>query len=423
MRSAFGTWLVTGTVAAVVAGALGPGCFYPDYQFDAEAGGGGSTSSGPTTSATTGGGATSTGTMATTTGTATTTSTTTGSGGEDCLNGVDDDGDQAVDCADPDCDAGYSCVDAIPTGWGIFGYLALAESIPGSEPGCPAEFPDTAYAGSATPIAPSAECSACSCDPPTNGVCTLPDMDAQQPGIDAVRVSDKPCGTNPVYVGYLQIPAAWDGTCFGTQGYLGNQNLCGSDNMSPCNVALSSNSPIVSGETCAPKGGVATVDPPTWAVSAKACGGATFGGGCGAGSVCLPRPGGSFQAGVCVAKSGDDACPAPFNDKHSYYDPAEIVDDRDCTACQCDPATGSTCAATVAVYSSNNVSDCSQAVLTTFTAGTCKNIPGNPPVFSKKLQVTQPPSGGSCGVSAGGALPTGGVTLGEPTTLCCLDGT
>src|SRR6185436_995373 len=37
---------------------------------------------------------------------------------EDCENGVDDDGDGLVDCADPDCaKLGYQCVAAVPSGW------------------------------------------------------------------------------------------------------------------------------------------------------------------------------------------------------------------------------------------------------------------------------------------------------------------
>ncbi|RLB64980.1 MAG: hypothetical protein DRI90_03215, partial [Deltaproteobacteria bacterium] len=39
-----------------------------------------------------------------------------GSGPEDCLNGVDDKGDNLVDCEDPKCQEGFVCVPAVPSG-------------------------------------------------------------------------------------------------------------------------------------------------------------------------------------------------------------------------------------------------------------------------------------------------------------------
>lgn len=420
-------------VLGVVASSAG-GCLYPSYEFDGVAAGGGgasatstdattATSSSDATTSTTssttattssaGGGGSST----TSTTTAATT-TTTGSGtGEDCLNGVDDDGDTDVDCADTECQPGFACVDDIPTGWGVYGYVALAQALPGQEPACPADYPDEAYVGGATPLDAPAVCAACVCGAPTGGTCLLPDMDPVGAGVDAVQVSNKACGQQPVFVGYLKVPMNWDGNCYGTQGYLGGQTSCGG----PCNVSVSTAAPVVSGNSCAASGGAATVDPFKFAVSAKACGGPVTGGGCGATQACLPKPTGSFEPGVCIAKLGDDDCPAPFDLKFSFSDPADAVDDRDCSACTCDAPTGSTCAASVGIYSDNTTHTCN-TLLTTVTAGSCVNIAGNPAVYSKKLTVTQPPTGGSCAPTAGGGQPIGSVTLGQPTTVCCTSG-
>ncbi len=243
-------------------------------------------------------------------------------------------------------------------------------------------------------------------------------MDPADPGIDVVQVSNKPCGQQPVFVGLLEAPANWDGTCYGTQGYLGGQVSCGG---AACNVSISTNAPVVSGGLCAASGGQAAVDPLTFAISAKACGGPVTGAGCSATQACVPRPAGGFESGVCIGKVGDDVCPAPFDVKFSFTDPAAAVDDRDCSACACDAPSGSTCTVGVSVYSDQTTSTCNTLVAS-FQAGNCANIAGNPGVFSKKLTVVQPPAGGSCAITAGGGLATGSVTLGQPTTICCTSG-
>lgn len=427
-RWTLGACALVALVSAVASSA--GGCFYPSYEFDGVAAGGGgagatstdATTSTTSTTATTGTASTTATTSSSSGGgssTATTTAatSTTSAGGEDCLNGIDDDGDNAIDCADTDCEPGFTCVEDIPTGWGVFGYVALAQALPGQEPACPADYPDEAYTGSATPIAPPATCSMCTCGAPSGQKCTLADMDAADPGIDVVQISNKPCGQQPVFVGLLEAPANWDGTCYGTQGYLGGQTNCGG----ACNVSVSANPAVVTGGTCAVSGGQATVDPLTFAVAAKACGGPTTGGGCGATQACLPRPAGGFESGVCIGKVGDDACPSPFDVKFSFTDPADAMDDRDCAPCGCDVPTGSSCQLSIQVYSDQTTSTCNTNV-TSFMAGQCTNVPGNPAIFSKKLTVLQQPSGGSCGVTAGGGQPTGSVTLGQPTTICCTSG-
>jgi hypothetical protein len=59
-------------------------------------------------------------------------------GAEDCTNGVDDDCNGKVDCADPACGA-FTCIAPVPSGW--LGPVALWQGPSGSaHPSCPTPF-------------------------------------------------------------------------------------------------------------------------------------------------------------------------------------------------------------------------------------------------------------------------------------------
>src|SRR5262249_33512993 len=84
---------------------------------------------------------------------------------EDCLNGVDDDGNGLTDCADPACAAGYTCTPNPPQGW--LGPVALYNGPPANKPKGPPGHPDTAHQGNTGIINDPAMCSACTCGNPT----------------------------------------------------------------------------------------------------------------------------------------------------------------------------------------------------------------------------------------------------------------
>jgi hypothetical protein len=152
----------------------------------------------------------------------------------------------------------------------------------------------------------------------------------------------------------------------------------------------------------------------TWNTAGKGCGNAPPGGGCPGAEVCQPHPPGEpFLTGLCVFKGGDNTCPAgPFSDRHVFYETA--MDTRGCTSCSCSAPSGSTCDVSVTIYS--DLTSCTTPV-TTFNAGACGNLSGNPAVIGRSAAVL-PPSGGSC--NASGGQPTGSVTAILPTTFCCI---
>lgn len=406
-----GLWL--GLVA--FAGVMVPACLYPDYSFnETEPTGPGSTTTGTTTTGTaTGGGGGAGGNP--------TTSSTGGAGGdigpEDCLNGMDDNGDGDIDCADAKCGE-FSCVSAVPDTW--TGHFVLFDGPPGMDPDCPSSFPGTtnAFLGNGSLDAPPADCSPCTCGGPTGQTCNTPtEFTIRDAALNMACGEAVPGSIN--CVGSLDFGPA-DGSCF-LDFILPAANTCGPNpgmmcdmGTSPCNVSASAVATTVTGGLCAPAGGVATVPSPTWMNLGRGCGDPVAAGqGCNGTQVCLPKPEAPYESGVCISKEGDNACPpGAFTQKHLFFQ--EFTDTRACEACSCGSPAGSTCTATVQLYSDNLCGN----LTASFPAGGCANLAGNPAVRGRRLSVTQPPTGGGC--AADGGDPTGETTPTTPTTFCCV---
>lgn len=321
-----------------------------------------------------------------------------------CFDGLDDNGDGLPDCADPTCATVAMCVAEIPADW--IGYDQLFDGS-ASPPGCTAPFTGTATPGSSGLTAAAATCDACTCGTPANMTCDLPDQ---------ITVQDALCGNTPTDVGQLAVPAAWDGTCFGNDGFPGGNTVCGANGTSPCNVSVTANAPTVTGGSCAPAGGAATVPPTSFSNIGVACTGAPHGAGCTGTDVCQPKPAQGFESGLCIHHDGELDCPAgPFTNKHVFY--TGVTDTRGCTACGCGAPTGATCAATIQVFSTGPAT-CTGIPVASFTAGSCANLLGNPAVASRRATVTTAPTGGQCGPTGG--APTGTAVGSGATTYCCI---
>lgn len=322
-------------------------------------------------------------------------------GVEDCQNGKDDDGDGQADCGDDDCTTIYSCVPGPPPGWE--GYISLFDGLEADKPGaCPGAFP-TVFNGHRNLLTPAHTCSSCSCDAPTGQTCDLPDQ---------LTVSNKNCGfvgtTSP-----LPVPADWIGDCHGPAGLQGGLMCAGG----ACNSSVSMAKPVVTGGNCPAQGGTVDKQPEQWEFFGFGCLGALQGGGCGSGSVCQPKSAAPFRTGLCIYKTGENACPVgAFSEHFVYYD--KVQDTRGCSTCECDAPAGSTCDATIKVYSDVAVNMCTTEIAS-FPAGSCANLMNNPAVFGRSAVIT-PPSGGSCNVKPGGGQVMGALTPVDPTTICCI---
>jgi len=322
---------------------------------------------------------------------------------EDCQNGIDDDGDALVDCADDECTPGYACVPSVPVGWS--GYVSLFDGVEVDKPTCPSTFPSASpFEGHRTLLTPMHSCSACSCGAATGQTCDL---------ADSITISDKNCGVTGVTTNPLGVPANWQGACYGPAGYQGGQTCAGG----PCNSSVRSAMPTVVGGTCPSAGGIVDKQPEQWGAFGLGCSDAPLGGGCGAAGVCQPKSVAPFRAGLCVFKPGEESCPVgPFSQQFVYYEKTD--DTRACSACECDAPTGGSCNATIMVYGDIAVNTCNTQIAS-FTAGSCANLAGNPAVFGRKATITGP-TGGSCGVKAGSGQAIGALTPINATTFCCL---
>lgn len=324
-----------------------------DFHFDGGAGGDGSSSSAGNT-----GGAGSASSAGNTGGAA---------GTEDCSNGVDDDGNGLVDCADPGCaGAGYACVSAVPLGWS--GPLALHEGAENTTPVCAGPYPQASFQGGSAPKGALATCDACTCAMPS-GACS--DVDLHLYGGSSCSWSMGKITLSP-------------GACSPLM-----QSVKGA-NASPSTPPAS---------PCSPGGGAAHAPAIAWSSVAVACGGATLGAGCSTGQVCAPRALAPFSAARCIARAGDQSCPTPYPQKHALV---EVVDQRGCSPCACDPLA---CDTKTQLFTD---SSCQSALGTSFTAGSCAQATG---AVTARATVTA-----SC--PASGGAPTGALQT-EPWTLCC----
>jgi hypothetical protein len=395
-----------------------PACLFPSYTFTEPepSGGGGATTTTASSSPTTGTNSTSTGdggSNATTT--STTTSTSTGMGStEDCTDGVDNDADGKIDCADSDCTAGYSCHNPVPAGW--TGHYALADgtfaALPGNCPG--STYPNPFYTGYRSPNAAPPQCSACSCDTVQGATCT----------VDKIHVTSATCaevlgGVANCYKGVTPII---DGACHNL-GIPGGLKTCGPPdvptNTCPagtqvCNLSVYLDDPVVVGGSCTPSSQTPTITPFTWSNAARACLPTTEGKGCANDFACLPNTAAPFGA-VCISKVGDNACPAGsgYTTKKVFYD-LDPEDTRACTICSCGAPNGLSCTTAITTFSDTA---CAAANSTTdATASACNSFVNNPAVGSYKSVSTQF-MGGSCAPSGGQAI--GSVVPQNAVTFCC----
>ena len=321
---------------------------------------------------------------------------------ENCTNGIDDNCDGKIDCADPECvTAGFTCVTSY-SGW--LGPVILADQ-PGTAPGagaptCPAADPANPAApdygvrvidGVGAPNIPAASCQ-CNCGAPADAGC---------PGPTIELFSDSDCGTSiapPTTITGCTLPPK--------QGSA---------------VSVRITAPGAQAAACTP--GVAKSVPAwTWTTSQRACqpgslhAGAS--GGCSTGQYCVgPPPTSLFTAGLCIYQTGNQSCSGTpkYPHKHASYDGG--VDTRDCdgSTCSCNPGQVSCTLHDVMFDPSND--DCDSGYPEAI-AGQSECLYMGVRYVSASVNASPPTScsirdGGAFGASTGTVNPTGELTF------CC----
>jgi hypothetical protein len=323
---------------------------------------------------------------------------------ENCQNGVDDDEDSLVDCADPSCTA-FTCA-TTPLGW--TGPVALWSGTAGAAPNCPGAYPSNVLEAHDNLVVPAYTCPTCTCSP----------QNAQCIPLQFWYDTTTTCSSSTAW--WVDVDPS--GTCIPL--FLGGSSTARSSQLVP--PASHDPEPITSyaSGNCVPNQAAPQFPGASWATDVLACGAsATPGGGCGAGA-CMPKPTAPFNTKLCIFRQGINACPGSYpNEMPSTQNPqyyATYTDNRTCSQCSCGAPT---CGGTVRTFTDTSCGNSANPTVVDITGG-CSTIPGDP------TRSTGGPGGGSdtrsirwdnAGAVCGSATSSlgGGVTPDTPVTVCC----
>lgn len=288
-------------------------------------------------------------------------------GAEVCDDGIDNDCNGRIDCADPACGA-FACIAPAPDGWA---YLALA---PATRPSCGDAFTTSSdkrvIEGSLT------QTCKCNCGSPCGGDATIE------------KGSDNTCTS-----GTITVAADTNGGC----NTLANADVAAFAKVVPpaagsCGAtdAMTKGDPK-SGRTCT------YVKPPR---AQSGCAGA---------EVCATRPPDGYSA--CVAKDGANACPPGY--AREFHVGGAVDDQRKCTGCTCSASVA--CAVEVELWTQPQCMGGSDTKVSSQTNGSCQPSTPVNNVKGYKSKLT----GGAC-AQATASMPSGTITFtGGEQTVCC----
>ncbi len=314
---------------------------------------------------------------------------------EDCTNGVDDNNDNLVDCADPNCQAGYRCMPNAPSGWTA---IALSTVGQGQVPACAGAYSNVEVTD--LHQNPTGDPLACSCNCNTNG---------QTCELEPIVWEGTNCGGIP----WTLDPSQWFET-----------GECGE-------ILL----PVIVGDPPA-ESITATLHPPAnttgtcqtnidnrpevdWEFNALGCAlPSVAGAGCGGGTQCLPSPPQGI-IGMCAYRIGVWSCPAAFPDRQIFH--TDVTDARDC-GCGCTV----TCPDFITEHTGDQCTNDPTTVGTQVpTDGTCTPIeldPSTDPTYNQ-MGTTYYDETRSYEIPAatcpGVVQTSGGVTGVGSVTVCC----
>ena len=313
-------------------------------------------------------------------------------------------GDAAADGPIPACNG--ECVPTGPLEWTA---PVLVWWGPESDaPPCPELAPSIGWEGRAGLSAANATCGACSCDAPT-GSCSAP---------DTITANAAACSGSTALHTAFDPPAAWDGGCT-AENAVDAGVLCGGTPVVPGVKCVQSITipPLVMHESCAATVQVVPHDKPAvvWSTFARACTSGGNGSCAMLDETCAPTGPAGFRQ--CVLHEGDVDCPSftPYSDKVVYY--LGVDDTRGCSDCACSAPAGSTCSATLSIFSDHACGTVLDTASLNAATLLCHDVTPGSALGSKSME-TATYVAGKC--DATGGQPIGSATAAEPSTICCL---
>ncbi len=351
------------------------GCVFDVSGLEANAGGTGPSST--STSVVTGGGTTSTGvTTVTSTGTGCT------STAEICNDGIDNDCDGQIDCADAECTgaAGYACSPAAPLGWTVVAFTNDATAQ------CPTGYGDAAKVTTAPTSASTCNCT-CGAAPAT--LCYQSPL--------KIQFGHTACGGDTFML-----------TATGGCDPIG-KNIGHTQSTSYVNANASVSVPKVD---C----GATAMLPEPDATPGVSCAPSAAGGkGCDGDSACLPRV---DAAGWCIQSVGDIACPdSSFTKRQVVYAESDVDDKRTCGACSC-TSTATKCVDGKFTSFTSNQCSANGSVSVTVN-GACNDLSGGDNQYHTHFKYTATPDSTACSPESSTSNLNGTVEATNPVTVCC----
>jgi hypothetical protein len=304
----------------------------------------------------------------------------TGMAVEDCLDGIDNDGNQLVDCADPACTPDHECVPLPPTEWSEPQRI-VDEALTAPALTCPdSGMADSYFQGPGDP----ATCAPCQCGTPNVGC---------SPPVIACWYNQSTCqGGATVY------QSASCGAASSCPSTCNNPHRCGMVQASQV------------GGGCPASGGEPTVGP-MWQGKVSVCSAGPLGGGCGADAACVPVEPAPFDGPACTTRVGDHTCPTGYPNRVDLYTGG--TDTRDCDACTCDTSSFSCTTGTATMWDDNG---CSVGGID--LGMTCTDVAAAIDNGSASFTTTPGTLSGTTCNPIGGS-PIGEVTPQGQVTLCC----
>lgn len=276
--------------------------------------------------------------------------------------------------------AGLRCVPEAPEGFmGPFAWLE--HSLAGTQPSCPAPFPEPLVEAFSDISAPAARC-ACDCGPFANGSCDGP------ASVDLHAAME--CGGDPtpqaLMPGCNPLPGpGWSAS-----------------------ASYFFDAPPIQGGGCLPLPDVDRT-PASFLTRHLACAGSFEAAtGCAPGQQCMAVPGDPFQALACVGQEGDVECPAEYPERTVLY--RDLDDQRSCQPCTCAKPTGPCEGATV-VLARDGCATFAGSIM----ADSCVSGPGGPNLTALLYAPGMPI--GECEPAV--VVPVGDTSGTDPVTFCC----
>ncbi len=305
---------------------------------------------------------------------------------ESCTDGIDDNCNGTVDCADQPACAAYECASSTPSGW-IGPAVMWTGSYPAAAvPDCPVGYATAVDGFEGLASSPDA----CGCECRASG---------QTCSGSATLYTGTNCAKSCVTVA-LSSNACTALVC-PMGGAAGSWQVTG---------------PVSTGGACSPTVTPKSGGPPSWQTTVRVCahaGPVDVPGGCVNGEQCLPKPTAPYGSSLCVYQPGvQTACPAPYDASPRPTVVFEsFTDGRGCGACTCSAApTAASCAGGVALHSQSTCGETRPS-----SAPGCMTFNLSPVAVQANYALTA----GTCSVT-GMPAPTGTVTPSNAYSVCCM---